>query len=156
MSALLACLAALLQSAGGLLPGIGYLVSPFATLPVGLAALSSLKSGVFTYVIAAGLLVLLQPAELFIFPFTTGLLGLALGYALSRSLRRISTVLAGGTALFSGIMLLLTVIRFPLFGTDTAASVPLFLGLGVFSFLYAWLWAEIILLFHVRLPSSFS
>src|SRR4051812_36219663 len=33
LGSFLACMAAVLQAAGGFLPGIGYLISPFATLP---------------------------------------------------------------------------------------------------------------------------
>ena len=155
LAALLASLAAALQSAGGLVPGIGYLISPFATLPVAIAAFLSLKTGIGAYITAVGLLFLLQPAELVIFPFTTGLLGLTLGYALLRLRHRGLASLAGGAALFTGIAFLLTVIQFPLFGPETEVSAILLAGLGVFSFVYAWIWTEVILLFINRLSFLF-
>lgn len=152
MSALLAALAAILQSAGGLLPGVGYIVSPLATLPVAVAALLSLSSGISTYIVTIGLLVLLQPGELFIFPFTTGLLGLAVGLSLRLFKRRSAAVIIGGSALFLGILFLVLLLQFPLFGPETATSTGLLLICFVFSVVYSWIWTEAILFFRRRIP----
>ena len=45
----LACMAAILQAAGGFLPGIGYFISPFATSPILIGAMFSLRMGVMSY-----------------------------------------------------------------------------------------------------------
>ncbi len=79
----LACVAAILQAAGGFLPGIGYFISPFATLPILISAMFSLKMGVISYFLTILLLFILFPSELFIFPFTTGLIGIGIGAAFS-------------------------------------------------------------------------
>src|SRR5690625_3493255 len=79
-TALMAALAAILQSAGGYLPGIGFFISPFTTLPILLGVLVSIRYGIFSYLLAAGLLLIIEPSELFIYPFTTGVLGIALGW----------------------------------------------------------------------------
>src|SRR5690606_16683077 len=97
--ALMAALTAILQSAGGLLPPIGFVISPFATAPIIVVTLISLRSGVFTYVITILLLFLLQPSELLIFPFTTGLLGLSIGWALCKLNKRKEVILSNGLLL---------------------------------------------------------
>ncbi|AQQ51918.1 hypothetical protein [Planococcus lenghuensis] len=151
-AALLAALAAILQSAGGLLPGIGYAVSPLATLPIALAALLTAGSGISAYVVTIGLLVLLQPGELFIFPFTTGLLGLAIGLSLLMFKKKWVAIFVGGSALFLGILFLVSVLRFPLFGPETVPGVMLLGGCAGFAIVYSWIWTEVILFFRKRLP----
>ena len=66
--ALMAALSAILQSAGGFLPGIGYFFSAFATLPILLGTLISVRSGISTYLLTICLLLLIEPTELAIFP----------------------------------------------------------------------------------------
>src|SRR5690625_4690367 len=68
-TSLMAALAAILQSAGGYLPVVGFLISPFTTLPILLVVLVSVRYGIFSYILAACLLLLIEPTELFIFPF---------------------------------------------------------------------------------------
>ncbi|MBA9027457.1 hypothetical protein [Peribacillus huizhouensis] len=79
LSSLFACLAALFQSAGGFFPGIGYFISPLATAPILFCSMLSIPLGSISYFLTIGLLLILQPSELIIFPFTTGLLGIATG-----------------------------------------------------------------------------
>lgn len=79
LGSILACMAAVLQAAGGYLPWIGYFISPFATLPILIGALFSFRMGVMSYVLAILLLFILFPSELVVFPFTTGLLGIGIG-----------------------------------------------------------------------------
>jgi len=88
-TAMLAALTVVLQAAGGALPGIGYFFSPFASVPILLGTLISFRAGVSTYSLTIFLLLLIQPSELVIFPFTTGLLGLGLGWALRTLNRRL-------------------------------------------------------------------
>ena len=151
ISALLAALAAVLQSAGGLIPGIGYFISPFATLPVVVAGALSLTGGLFTFILAIGLLFMLQPGELVIFPFTTGLLGLAIGLSIKMLKRRLPVVLVSGFALFTGIAFVAFVLRFPLFGPSTEPGLAMLLSVLGFSFLYSFIWVEVSRFFLRRL-----
>ncbi|WP_394120291.1 hypothetical protein [Planococcus donghaensis] len=143
ISALLAALAAIFQSAGGLVPGIGYLISPFSTLPIVVASCISLASGFFAYVVAIGLLLMLQPGELFIFPFTIGLLGLAIGLSIKLLERRLPIVLLSGAVLFMGISFVAFVLQFPIFGSTPATGGAILLIMLVFSLIYSFLWVEI-------------
>ena len=72
LGSFLACMAAVLQAAGGFLPGIGYFISPFATLPILIGAMFSMQMGVMSYFLTILLLFILFPSELVVFPFTTG------------------------------------------------------------------------------------
>ncbi|HET7579978.1 MAG TPA: hypothetical protein VFK33_11925 [Bacillales bacterium] len=144
-TAFLGTLACLFQSAGGYLPGIGYFISPLATAPIMLAFVLAFRSGCAAYAITLILLLLIQPSELIVFPFTTGLLGASLGVAFIRADRRISVLLSGGIALFAGILFLLFGIGFPVLGPGVASSFNWTVGCIVlaFSILYSWVWTEI-------------
>ncbi|WP_246079712.1 hypothetical protein [Paenibacillus piri] len=113
ITAFLAALAAIFQSMGGLLPGIGFLISPFATAPVVLCCVLSFRSGLTAYLLAILLLFFIQPGELIVFPFTTGLLALGIGGAFVYSKTRLSAVMAGSLFLWVGIFLLLYIFAFP-------------------------------------------
>lgn len=78
LAALLSALAAILQFTGNFLPGIGYVISPFATLPILICTIISIPFGLQSYVLTFLLLILIQPGESFIFPFTTGIVGLGM------------------------------------------------------------------------------
>ncbi len=141
-AAMLAIIAAVLQSAGGWIPGAGFLISPFATIPILFAAIISVKNGSFAYLSAIFLLVLFEPSELFIFPFTTGLLGLSIGWGLSVSNKRLAITLISGIILFIGICIPLYGLGFPVLGPAILPK-PQFKTLAsilFFSFLYSWLW----------------
>ena len=114
--ALMAALAAVLQSAGGLMPGIGYFFSPFATAPILLGASISFRSGITTYLVTICLLFLIQPSELVIFPFTTGLLGLGIGSTFCVLNGRLRILISNGLLLFLGICIPLYGFDFPVFG----------------------------------------
>src|SRR5690554_3561592 len=86
------CIAAILQAAGGMLPGIGYFISPLATAPILLCSIFSIPFGVMSYFLTMMLLFILEPTELIIFPFTTGLLGLGIGTSFSLFRKRISMI----------------------------------------------------------------
>lgn len=154
--AFLSALSALFQSAGGFLPGPGYLLSPLSTAPVVLATLISLRSGFTAYALSMVLLLLIQPSELFVFPFTTGLLGLALGFSIARSRNRIQVVLLSAFVLWAGIALLLYAFRFPLLGPSVAQSWEIATAAYIFLFclLYSALWTEISLRVLARLRKS--
>ncbi|MCG7346255.1 hypothetical protein MHZ92_19285 [Sporosarcina sp. ACRSL] len=153
--ALLAALAALLQSAGGLLPGIGFAVSPFATVPIMLVSLISVRYGVFTYVVTILLLFVIESSELLIFPFTTGLLGLGLGWSFYKLNRRPEVVLVNGLLLCIGICIPLYLLGFPVFGPTVSSSFNLVSLLLIFTFslLYSWIFMELSLLILRKLKA---
>jgi len=154
--AFLGALTALFQSAGGFLPGPGYLLSMLSTAPVVMAALISLRSGLTAYVLSIVLLLLIQPSELIVFPFTTGLLGLALGFSIARSKNRIQVVLVSALALWAGIALVLYAFRFPLLGPSVAQSFDIATAtyIFLFSLLYSAIWTDISLRLLARLRKS--
>lgn len=143
--ALMAALTAIFQAAGGLLPGIGFAISPFATAPIMLVALLSSRSGIFTYILTVLLLLLLQPSELLIFPFTTGLLGLGLGWTLRKLNKRPQVFMTNGLLLCIGICIPLYALGFPVFGPTVSSSINLTALLLIFTFslLYSWIWTEL-------------
>lgn len=149
-------LSALLQSAGGFVPGPGYLISPFATAPIVLAAIISLRSGVSSYLLAAVLLLILQPSELIVFPFTTGLLGLALGYGISRFRNRLQVLLFAALLLLAGIVLPLYGFRFPFLGPSVVAEfrIGTVVSLFLFSCVYSGIWMEVSLRLLSKLAKS--
>jgi hypothetical protein len=153
LTAILACLAAILQSLGGFLPGIGYLFSPFSTAPLFIISWLSPKRGLFAYGLTLVLLWVLQPSELVVFPFTTGLLGIAIGFAVRWFTKRLVTLLFSGIILTLGIDFVLVVIRFPLFGpiAQPAFSIQVTVCLFAFSIFYSWLWLEAVLFLIKRL-----
>ncbi len=143
-TALMAALAGILQSTGGLLPGIGFLLSPFATAPILLIALISFRLRILSYLLTSFLLLVIQPSELVIFPFTTGLLGIGLGWAFLAINQRLGIVITNGLLLFLGICIPLYGFGFPVFGPtfSTSFNLPVLLIILGFSFLYSWLWLE--------------
>jgi hypothetical protein len=154
----LACVAAILQATGGLFPGIGYLLSPLATAPILLFSMLSLPFGVITYFLTVLLLVIFQPTELMVFPFTTGLLALGIGAAFYFFKKRISIIVAGATLLMLGIMSLLFILRYPILGPAVDDSFS-FLTTGIIflsSFFYSWLWVELGLFIFKRLKMIIS
>lgn len=151
--ALFSALTALLQSAGGLLPGAGYLISPFSTAPIVLSTLISLRSGLTAYALSCLLLLLIQPSELIVFPFTTGLLGLALGFGMTHFKNRIQIILFSSVALWMGIALVVYAFRFPILGPTVPINFRIDISVYVFLFclLYSGIWAEISLRLLARL-----
>lgn len=145
LAALFSALAAILQSTGNFLPGIGYLISPFATLPILICTIISIPFGLQSYVITFLLLILIQPGESFIFPFTTGIVGLGIGIALLILKRRISIIVFTSILLMGGICFLLYIVHFPVLGpfTSTSPSLKVIGFIYIFSFLYSWVWAEL-------------
>ncbi|UOE56160.1 hypothetical protein LIT38_04030 [Bacillus sp. CMF12] len=147
------CIAAILQAAGGFLPGIGYFLSPLATAPIMLCSMFSIPFGVMSYSLTIMLLFILQPSELIIFPFTTGLLGLGIGASFSFFRKRLSVIAAGTILLMLGIMSLIFFFHFPVLGPAVSVSFS-FLTAGsifLFVFLYSWLWVEVALIMIIRL-----
>lgn len=144
VGALLGAIAVILQSAG-IFTGIGYLFSTMTTLPLALAGLLSLRIGVMTYSLTGLLLAILQPSELLIFLFTTGLLGLSLGTGIRYLKRSILVSVFPATCLTSGISILLYGFRFAVLGPSITSHFSSLIILGVFGFalLYGWIWKKI-------------
>ncbi|MFO1444515.1 hypothetical protein KDN24_15170 [Bacillus sp. Bva_UNVM-123] len=142
---LLSSFSAIFQSAGGFFPGIGYLINPLATAPIILSAAFSQTLGFFAYLLTILLLLIVQPSELIVFPFTTGLLGIAIGVSIYYLKKGVSIVLYGAIALTAGICLLLYGLNFPVLGPVVSHSFSILVVgmIFVFSFFYSWLWMVI-------------
>lgn len=145
MAALLAALSAVFQSAGGFLPGIGFLISPFAAAPIQLGMVYSFRCGLLSYGVAIVVLMVIQPSELVIFPFTTGVLGIVSGLGLIRLRNKVAIILAGAAGLCTGIVILLYVLHVPVLGPAVSVSFQAAqLGIiALFSCAYSWLWLEL-------------
>jgi len=157
MTALLSTVAAMLQSAGGFMPGIGYLISFLATLPIFLVTSLSIRQGILSYILSYILTILLlfiiQPSELIIFPFTTGLLGIAIGVAFFQLNKRILVVSFSSICLLAGIIVILYVFRFPVLGptVNTIIDAKVIAIIFILSFFYSWLFVELCRIFLNRL-----
>ncbi|MBT2663576.1 hypothetical protein [Bacillus sp. ISL-45] len=141
---LLGAIAAILQSAG-LFGGLGYAFSIAATGPIVLATVISARIGFLTYVVTAMLLIFLQPSEVLIFVFTTGLLGVSLGTGFKLAKNQTSVTITGGLSLASGILTLLYLFQFPVLGPAISSkiSVSVTIGVIVFSLLYSFIWMRL-------------
>ncbi len=142
ITALMSSLATIFQAAGNLIPGIGLFISPFATLPIFLAICYSIREGILSYALTIFLLFIIQPSELFVFPFTTGLLGIALGVAFLQFKRRIWIVSFSATCLLIGIMIVLDIFHFPVLGPaiHTTMDIKIISLIFILSFLYCWIY----------------
>ncbi|MGE7881777.1 hypothetical protein [Bacillus sp. NPDC094077] len=143
ITALMSALATIFQAAGNLIPGIGLFISPFATLPIFLAICYSIREGVLSYILTICLLFIIEPSELIVFPFTTGLLGIALGLSFLQLKRRIWVVSFSATCLLIGIVIVLDIFRFPVLGptVHTTLDIKVILLIFILSFLYCWIYA---------------
>ncbi|PGZ03359.1 hypothetical protein COE30_23350 [Bacillus cereus] len=143
ITALMSALATMFQAAGNLIPGIGLFISPFATLPIFFAICYSIREGILSYVLTIFLLFIIQPSELFVFPFTTGLLGIALGISFLQLKRRIWVVSFSAICLLTGIMIVLDIFRFPVLGptVHTTMDLKIISLIFILSFLYCWIYA---------------
>ena len=152
LTAILSALAAILQSTGNFLPGIGYLISPFATAPILICTIISIPFGIQSYVLTFFLLILIQPGESFLFPFTTGLVGLGMGIALPILKRRIGIIVFTSLLLLGGICFLLYIVHFPVLGPLVSSSISLkVMGfIYIFSFVYTWIWMELSRIFFKK------
>jgi hypothetical protein len=141
LGAIFAGAAALFQSAG-ILVGIGYAFSILTTLPIVLSMLLSFRIGFMSYIITILLLLIIQPSELWVFPFTTGLLGVSLGAALRCWKNWLVITLFSGVGLATGILFLLYILRFPVLGPTVSNVFDLKISLMIllFSLFYSWVW----------------
>ncbi|MFF2450041.1 hypothetical protein ACFVSW_23650 [Neobacillus sp. NPDC058068] len=141
LGSVLAAIAAVLQSAG-VFVGFGYAFSILATLPIVLSAMISLRIGIMSYVITILLLAILQPSELFVFPFTTGLLGITLGAAFKWRNHWVMISFVGGIGLTVGIMILLYGLQFPVLGPSVSHTFDFKIAAVIllFSCIYSSIW----------------
>ncbi|MCT2536687.1 hypothetical protein NC661_20000 [Aquibacillus koreensis] len=141
---LLGAIAALLQAAG-LFAGIGYAFSIMATGPIVLATVISIRIGLITYVLTTCLLVIIQPTEVFIFLFTTGLLGVSLGIGFKLVRQTAMVTLIGAVSLATGVLSLLYLFQFPILGPsiNSELSVKVIAGVVAFSLVYSWIWMRV-------------
>ncbi|MBY0123422.1 hypothetical protein [Bacillus sp. S/N-304-OC-R1] len=144
--ALLSSIGAIFQSAGGYLPAVGYFISPLATAPVILCSIFSIPIGFLSYILITLLLFILEPSELIIFPFTTGLLGLFIGGSFHLFKGIWSQVLCGAAGLIIGISVLLYAVKFPVLGPAVSSSFSFLVFAAVFicSIFYSWIWVALI------------
>lgn len=141
LGAMLGSIAVILQFAGAL-GGAGYAFSMMSTLPIVLASAAALQTGVLAYLLAVSMLLLIQPSELIVFAFTTGLLGLSLGAALHFFRSKLLIVSLTGASLTFGIGLIIDLFGFPLLGPELTSVLPPKILLPVFlgSAAYSWIW----------------
>jgi hypothetical protein len=144
VGALLGSIAVIFQSAG-IFTGIGYILSMMSTGPLVLASLLSLRIGVMTYFVTIFLLAMLQPSELLVFLFTTGLLGLSLGIGLKYLKRSILIIPFAALCLTLGISILLYGFKFSILGPSVTSHFSSWVILGTFAFslLYSWIWKKL-------------
>ncbi|WP_328019034.1 hypothetical protein [Heyndrickxia sporothermodurans] len=112
--------------------------------------------GCLTYLLTNLLLLFIQPSELIIFPFTTGLLGISTGIAFTLFKKRLSIILFGGFSLSIGIFLLLFVFHFPVLGPASSQTISLvfLVSIFIFSILYNWIWTEFGIVLLKKFPHS--
>jgi hypothetical protein len=145
-TAFLGLIAAIFQSAGGWIPGIGMLISPFSSAPIIFSMLIGLSYGFLCYFLTIFLLLLLQPSELIVFPFTTGIMGIGIGLSLLVVNRIWKAVILSAIFLTSGICFLLYGVRFPILGPFLIEfNMWNILIIFLFSLVYCWLWTELFL-----------
>ncbi|HEX2944477.1 MAG TPA: hypothetical protein VHT96_00805 [Clostridia bacterium] len=144
IASMLSAFAAIMQSAGAL-GGPGFIISSLVTLPVALAAILSIPTGAAAYSVTLFLLVILQPSEIIVFPFTTGLLGLGIGLGLKLFKTRAAVIAFAALCLTMGISFLLYILRFPVLGPISPSGFSFIASAAIytFSYLYSWLWTEI-------------
>jgi hypothetical protein len=144
IGSLLACLTTILQAAG-IFGGIGFLISALSTLPILLGSILYFRMGILSYIAAFLLISLIQPSEFFIFPFTTGLLGISLGFSLRSFKKGIFVTLFSGAALTIGILVILYIIQFPVLGPSVTSNINIttIALILIFSTFYSWIWLKL-------------
>lgn len=145
-------MAALFQAAGELIPVMGLIISPFSTLPIVICMLIGLSYGLMSYVLTGCLLLFIQPSELLIFLFTTGLVAVGIGVGVFLFKNRLHIIGLSALFLFSGILILLYGFRFPVLGPFALTwSYSNIVYIYIFSLIYCWLWLEFTVYFTKRL-----
>ncbi|APH04858.1 hypothetical protein [Bacillus weihaiensis] len=154
--ALFAGLSCLLQLCGNFIPLFGLFIGPFAALPILVASLISLSSVFYTYFLSFLLLVIIQPTELFTFPFTTGLLGICYALGVKWLKRRLFIVLCSSGCLLSGVMFLLSLFQVPILGAMSFSAISLmgWLTIVLFFTTYSWVFFDICLVLFLKIRTK--
>ncbi|WP_249276127.1 hypothetical protein, partial [Priestia aryabhattai] len=134
---------------------LGMFISPLSTAPILFCFVLSLPLGFITYILTNLLLLIIQPSELIIFPFTTGILGIGIGAAFYFFKKRLYIIISGATSLTVGIITLLCVFKFPVLGPVISNNFSLCTTglIFVFTFLYSWIWVELSLAYFKKLKT---
>lgn len=141
LGGILTAFAVLFQSAPVFLPAIGLALSPLSTLPIALAAVSSISLGFCVLFSSAFLLVLVSAEETIILLFTTGLLGFVMGTLLCRK-GVLSSIIGSSIALSLGLLCLTYIVSMTAFVEFTNSRSTPFIVLIFFSFslVYSSIW----------------
>ncbi|MDL4843241.1 hypothetical protein [Aquibacillus rhizosphaerae] len=141
--AMLGVIAAILQTSG-MFGGIGLLISALSSLPIVLAALRSLQTSFLTYLVTFALLSMIQPGEAYLYLFTTGLLGLSMGFTFRTFKKGWMIVIFSAVALMLVILFLLFVIQFPVLGPSVGEELDLRMVIYIFLFtlMYSFIWMK--------------
>jgi hypothetical protein len=133
-----------MQSAGAL-GGPGFALSALVTLPIALATILAVPAGIMAYITTLCLLFILQPSEIIVFPFTTGLLGIGIGLAFRFFNKRVFIIAFAAFSLTIGIFILQYVFKFPILGPSVSNdfNTSMAAAIYVFTLLYSWLWVEV-------------
>ena len=137
---ILTTLAVLFKSAPVFLPAIGLFLSPLSTLPIAIAAVSSISLGFAVFLSSVLILTMISIQESIILLFTTGVLGIVIGTLLFRK-GIISSILFSSIALSLGITSLTYIVGIPAF-VDLASSFSTALTFLIF-FLFSLIYASI-------------
>ncbi len=148
ISALLSAIAVILQAAGAL-GGPGFALSALVTLPIALATILAVPTGIMAYITTLCLLFVLQPSEIIVFPFTTGLLGIGIGFAFRFLNKRVLVIAFAAFSLTVGVFLLLYIFKFPILGPSVSDDFNISMAGAIYAFalLYSWLWVEVSMIF---------
>lgn len=141
---MMAALAAALQLGPIYLPIVGVLLAMVSSLPMAIQALRDPRWAPLSAGVAAVVMFTIAPQEATIFAFTSGPLGLAVGYAIRLGLRRWQAIPMVGAVLLAGILLLAYLIGLPPLGPGLATwSLSAQLGAyASFSLIWGALWVE--------------
>jgi len=144
IGAIMASLAAIFQSAG-LFVGFGYVLSMMATLPIIIATMISMRIGMMAYISTILLVSVIQPSEVIVFTFTTGLLGLSIGIGGRKFQKVLYIMLFAALSLTIGIISVLSIFNFPILGPSISTALDIKMLIAVFSFslLYSWIWIKV-------------
>ncbi len=153
LGALAAALAAMLQSAGVLLPGFGQVVGAFSSIPLIVITLLTPGTGTLTVLTATGLVSLFHPLGGLVLALTYGPLGLAMGLMIHYRLPRLAVIPLCAIVLAAGIGTLAFGLGLPAFTIlkTTGVGVSLLLVVGM-TLLYSWLWLDLVEAICARLP----
>lgn len=143
----------LFQSAGGIFPGPGHILSILTTAPILFSTFIAIPLGLSCYFVTTLLLFILQPSEVPIFLFCTGLLGIGIGFGFHYFKSEIPVLLSGGISLTLGIYSLVYGFNFFILGPAFSTSFHYLPATAIFLFslLYTWLYMEVSLIFIKRI-----